>query len=104
MSFKSPVKLRRALVFRAVELAMRVDRVHERVVDQSVDVTLPLKEEQSLDILVSLGIEDVVEAVRRLPSFERVQQRTAEQAECNRPPRFSPRERGQQRTDQVHHV
>ena len=125
MSFKSPVKLRRALVFRAVELAMRVDRVHERVVDQSVDVTLPLKEEQSVDILVSLGIEDVVEAVRRLPSFERVQQRTAEQAECNnRPPckwwtcllpplsessvevaRFSPRERGQQRTfDKVEDV
>ena len=39
MSFKSPMKLR------PLELAMRVDRVHERVVDQSVDVTLPLKEE-----------------------------------------------------------
>ena len=40
MSFKSPVKLKRALAFRAVELAMRVDRVHERVVHQSVDVAL----------------------------------------------------------------
>ena len=36
MSFKSPVTLRRALAFRPLELAMRVDRVLERVVDQSV--------------------------------------------------------------------
>ena len=47
MSFKSPVYLRMALAFRAVELAMRVDRVHEQVVDQRVDVALPLKEELS---------------------------------------------------------
>ena len=45
--------------------------------DQSVDVTLPLKEELSR---VLPGMEDFVKAVRRLPSFERVQQRTAEQA------------------------
>ena len=31
MSFKSPVKHKRTLAFRTVELAMRVDRVHERV-------------------------------------------------------------------------
>ena len=63
MSFKSPVKLKRTLTFRAVELAMRADRVHERVVDQSVDVTLPLKEELSVDIPVPLGMEDIVKVV-----------------------------------------
>ena len=71
MFFKSPVKLKRALAFRAVELAMRVDRVLERVVDQSVDVT-------------SAG---------RFRSFERVQQRTAEQAVS-----LAPRERVSQET------
>ena len=67
MSFKSPVYLRMALAFRAVELAMRVDRVHEQVVDQRVDVALPLKEGVSADISVPPGMEDIVKAVRMLP-------------------------------------
>ena len=78
---------------RAVELAMRVDRVHERVVDQSVDVTLPLKEELSVDIPVHPGMEDIVKAVRRLRPLERVQHRTVEQAVS-----LSPRRRVQQQT------
>ena len=76
MSFKSTMKLRRAMAFRAVELAVRADRFHERV------VTLPLKEEQSEDIPVLRGMEDIVKVVRRLRPFERVQHRTAEQ--CGR--------------------
>ena len=67
--------------------------------DQSVDVTLgkdtqlPLKKEVSVDIPVPLGMEDIVKAVGRLRPFERVQQRTAEQAVS-----LAPRERAQQRT------
>ena len=93
MSFKSPVKLKRALAFRAVELAVRADRFHEWVVEQSMDVTLPLKEELSVDIPVPRGMEDIVKVVGRLRPFERVQQRTAEWAVF-----LDPRGRVQQQT------
>ena len=68
------------VAFRVVELALRADRFHERVVDQSVGVTLPLKEEQSEDFPVPLDMEDIVKVVGWLRPFERVLQRTAEQA------------------------
>ena len=91
MSFQSPVSSQ--------------DRVHERVVDQRLDVTLPLKEELRVDIPVPPGTEDIVKAVRSLRRFKRVEQRTAERM-VNLPPlpgssvevaRFSPRARVQQR-------
>ena len=83
---------------------MRVDRVHERVVDQSVDVTLPHKEELSVDIPVLPGMEDIVQAVRRLRPFERVPLCTVERMvdlpllpeSAVEVARFSPCERVQQ--------
>ena len=59
---------------------MRVERVHERVVDQSVGVTSKGGPECG-HLPVPQGMKDIVKAVGRLRSFVRVQQRTAEQVD-----------------------